>query len=106
MRLVKDKNNYARLSFAGVEVQPPIIRAMDVADVLHWEWHNRELEVTSVVDGKHMAHSRHYVGLAFDIRQWYINAPVFAMKLRERLGGAYDVVEEKDHIHVEFDPER
>jgi len=65
------------------------------------------MTLTSVTDGTHSAGSKHYSGHAFDIRtrdipqdQWQI----VAGDIRERIGSEYDVVVEKDHIHVEFDP--
>ena len=65
------------------------------------------MTLTSVTDGKHSAGSKHYSGHAFDIRtrdispeQWQL----IASDIRERIGSEYDVVVEKDHIHVEFDP--
>lgn len=62
---------------------------------------------TSVTDGKHSPGSKHYTGHAFDIRTRDIPADqwqLVAGDIRERIGTEYDVVVEKDHIHVEFDP--
>ena len=107
MRLVHDDFNDARLYSHGVCAKEESLRAMDSADILHQETVGRELEVTSCVDGVHMPHSRHYVGLAFDIRVRYlVNIQTFAAVLSVRLGKDYDVVREKTHIHVEYDPTR
>jgi hypothetical protein len=107
MRLVKDANNHARLTAFGVTCARETQLAMDLADRHHWEVCGREAEITSIVDGDHSEHSRHYVGLAFDIRIWYMPNPAdFAKWLREHLGTNYDVVLEDTHIHVEFDPDR
>ena len=65
------------------------------------------LVITSCVDGKHLPHSLHYKGLAFDARSRDL-APQFQTQAREemkkRLGPDYDVVLESDHYHIEYDP--
>lgn len=65
------------------------------------------LTVTSGTDGKHMKGSKHYVGDALDIRTRGLDQAqvmLVATHISERLGNGYDVVVEKDHIHVEYDP--
>jgi hypothetical protein len=65
--------------------------------------------VTSAVDGKHSKGSRHYVGLAFDVRTRHIVQSArggYARDIAARLTTQYDVVLESDHIHIEYDPER
>lgn len=62
-----------------------------------------DLVVTSIRDGNHSPGSLHYNGNAFDIR--YSTAPIFKIsELRRLLGSDFDVIPEKNHIHVEFDP--
>jgi hypothetical protein len=75
-----------------------------------------ELVITSGVDGTHSANSLHYKGCAIDYRRWslreydsdgellYDNAPEVSAKIKSRLRGQFDVVLEKTHLHVEFDP--
>ena len=64
-----------------------------------------ELVLTSVCDGKHMEDSLHYQGCAFDVRTWWIAGRELQVvrELKEALGPDYDVVLEKDHIHIEYD---
>lgn len=62
-----------------------------------------ELVLTSVTDGVHSSGSLHYVGQAFDMRLPF-KAAIFVEQLKEALGAEFDVVLEKDHIHVEFQP--
>lgn len=66
-----------------------------------------ELVITSCLDGQHMPHSLHYKGLAFDARSREL-APAFQIhardEMKKRLGPDYDVVLEKDHFHIEYDP--
>lgn len=67
--------------------------------------------LTSVMDGKHMNASLHYGGFAFDCRlpsRYVVSGTLDAEvveALAHALGAQWDVVLEKDHIHVEFDPD-
>lgn len=66
-----------------------------------------EMVITSLTDGKHREDSKHYDGDAFDVRRWNIPPPEFndtVVSLRKRLGDDYDVVVERTHIHIEYDP--
>ena len=63
--------------------------------------------ITEGTGGEHSKGSLHYVGLALDFRTRDMTdkmAEVLVMKIKESLGDQYDVVLEKDHIHVEFQP--
>jgi hypothetical protein len=65
------------------------------------------LVITSGTDGSHMNGSKHYTGEALDVRISNLSKAeiVLVMSLiRKRLGSDYDVILEKDHIHLEFDP--
>lgn len=71
------------------------------------EFVERPCHITSTTDGDHHEASLHYSGDAIDIRtsdiqevrrQQYRNA------LKDRLGNAWDVILEPDHIHIEYDP--
>ena len=53
-----------------------------------------------------MDSSFHYTDLAFDARTRHLLGsliPVIGQRLKEELGVNYDVIIEKDHIHVEYD---
>ena len=62
--------------------------------------------VTAGRDGTHSEHSKHYTDEALDLRIFHLKSddiqPV-VKGLKELLGQDFDVVLEKDHIHVEFD---
>jgi len=63
--------------------------------------------ITSASDGKHGPNSLHYSGNALDLRTRDCKPDDLQMiyvSLRQALGAQFDVVLEKDHIHVEFDP--
>jgi hypothetical protein len=63
------------------------------------------LVITSGNDAEHMEGSLHYKNRAIDLRIWGLVAPhVAAQELRECLGDDFDVVCEKTHVHVEWDP--
>ena len=67
----------------------------------------KECVITSLMDGNHMEGSKHYVGGAADLRIWFFNNAekrIAVKQLKTYLGVGYDVVLEKDHIHVEYDP--
>ena len=60
-----------------------------------------DLFVTSIRESNHSPGSLHYIGLAFDIR------PLISVKLisiKKVLGHGWDVVDEGNHIHCEYDP--
>lgn len=63
--------------------------------------------ITSAFDGKHRDDSLHYTGRALDFRSWhvpFVALPDLVAQLREDLARDFDVVLEKDHIHIEYDP--
>lgn len=63
--------------------------------------------ITSVMDGSHMRGSRHYTGLAIDLRTnnlSEVQASSWVERLKKNLGPNYDVILERDHIHAEYDP--
>ena len=66
-----------------------------------FETKGRDLFITSIRDGNHMAGSLHYDGLAWDERD---DVRFQLIEIREALGPGFDVVPEKDHIHCEYDP--
>ncbi|CAI8958993.1 hypothetical protein [Methylocaldum szegediense] len=72
-----------------------------------WMRHGKVLVVTSGLDGRHKKGSLHYAGLAVDLRSRYF-APSICKKvtheLQRSLGGEFQVIREKHHIHVEYDP--
>lgn len=62
--------------------------------------------ITSGNDGQHMANSLHYIGRALDFRTREMDEALqfkFVQYMRERLDTCYDIVLEKDHLHVEYD---
>jgi len=66
--------------------------------------------ITSGVDGTHMRASKHYDGLALDIRsKGMFDKKGTLQRLKTVLGSDFDVIleaegKDNEHIHVEFDP--
>jgi len=66
--------------------------------------------ITSGLEGSHSNESFHYQARALDfrIRNWPGDISIRAeivKDIRAKLGPAYDVVIEGDHLHVEYDPD-
>lgn len=88
-----------------VGMQPEALRGIDgCLNVFHAR--GLRMTLTSCRDGVHSAHSHHYKGLAWDIRVWDIENQIddVCEEIRARVGPDYQVINEEDHIHVEFDP--
>jgi len=83
-------------------------RALPAMEKVYKEF-GLELVITCALDGLHSAGSVHYYGKAVDIRSRDPEGTQLttetknriAEKLRVALGCCFDVVVEKDHIHVE-----
>ena len=70
---------------------------------------NADLVITSVCDSKHSVTSLHYAGCAADIRIRHLSPEkiqVITNALNENLTEDFDVVLEKDHIHIEYQPRK
>ena len=91
----------------GVIISGLDIRMRDVlikADSV-WKTYGEELVVTSGLDGVHSAGSLHYYGLALDFRTRYFTAQIRAKvadDLQAELGENFLVINEKNHIHVQY----
>jgi RHS repeat-associated protein len=63
--------------------------------------------VTYTTNGTHSKNSLHYSGNAIDLRTRNLTSDErkkVVASLKEELGSDYDVIDEEDHIHVEYDP--
>ena len=97
-----------RLKDSTVNLEGVSWRMFHAAIVTEAIYKKRGLEciITSANDGKHGPNTLHHKGLALDIRTWALNGrePEVVAEMQEALGPEYDVVLEKDHIHLEYDP--
>lgn len=78
-----------------------------VGSVYHKYGH--ECVVTSCMEGSHSRNSLHYAGLALDFRIRHLPPGVpeaIAADVRDSLTDEFDVVLERTHLHVEYQPER
>lgn len=83
----------------------PARKAFGKAARIYQRFRETKIVITSIRDGLHSPGSLHYEGNAFDLRlpsKSRITKIVAA--LRRELGSPYDVVLERTHIHIEFDP--
>jgi hypothetical protein len=88
--------------------RPAIWYALGAANQAHWELTGHDVTVTSLNDGQHMKTSLHYQGMAADIRTKDLT-PAEATRLHKSLWltlfpQGFDVLDEGDHIHIEYDP--
>ena len=66
--------------------------------------YGEELVITSTYEGNHGAGSLHYANQAYDIRMPDKETTALSLELMTVLGSDFDVVIERDHIHIEYDP--
>jgi hypothetical protein len=83
-------------------LQPEMLLGISIIASIFAE-QKEDLVITSVMDGKHMAGSRHYAGQAVDIRLVSVSEAFLPAKLKAALGPDFDVVPESDHLHIEYD---
>ena len=86
-------------------LRPELMLAVIAAETIYIQ-HGAEAVITSAVEGKHTRSSAHYTGRAIDLRISNLQESavhVVHQKLMDALGAEFDVLLEKDHIHVELD---
>ena len=91
----------------GEGLSRDITQIESTVDQVFQEVAGRDAIVTYTTNGEHGADSKHYTGEAIDLRTRDLsvaNRQRAANLLRERLGDNYDVVDEGNHIHIEYDP--
>jgi len=91
----------------GVSLQPEIISKFPMIERLCTEY-GIEFVVTSAVEGRHKQNSKHYVGMAIDMRSRTFrdgsmgdDCRTFVEHLQGLLGDDYFVLQEKHHIHIQ-----
>ena len=84
-----------------------MVRILPIIDFITSEKCGRTAIITSTTDGRHMRGSKHYKGLAVDLRTRDLPLDVqkrYYFCLSYALRKLCDVVFESDHIHVEYSP--
>ena len=94
-----------KLGVDDSKLLPPITRKLELIDKIFLTHGGVEAVLTSTNSGDHSRGSYHYRNLAIDLRL----PPTHTIKgvvqvLKDGLGDDYDVILEKTHIHVEYDP--
>ena len=93
----------------GVDIrclERPIRRILNDIDIA-FRMEGQEAVITSTCEGNHMPSSLHYAGLAVDIRNPKANIRRIIDHLKTHIPDAeYDIVQERDHIHIEYDPHK
>ena len=102
MLIIKSGKNGAEVNGIRTEALLALIIANDVLTSFGYD-----CVLTEATGGKHSSGSLHYIGNAIDLRTRHI-PPIkqdeIKIKLKEALGDQYDVVLERDHFHIEFQP--
>lgn len=92
------------VKISGIDTE--LLMVIFIADGIYTR-NKQIMTITSILDGKHSTNSLHYEGRAFDIRTHdkseAVNKHLFN-ELKRELDFICDIVFEKDHIHVEFQP--
>lgn len=104
---MKLKNEFVNLNGLTIEMMQIFGYIEDICKEI--EGVRYEVTITSGTDGTHMKGSKHYSGNAIDIRSRdMMNKTKVARELDRQIklkyAFKYDVIEEKDHIHIEYDP--
>jgi hypothetical protein len=88
-------------------LKPQMAIAYTIAYAIYHRHSGQSCVITSASDGTHGPNSLHYQGLALDLRTSNV-IPALMLKivrdLKLELGLQFDVVDEGDHVHLEFDP--
>lgn len=91
----------------AITLARPNLAERDLIDRITWLWCGREAICTSANDREHMEGSKHYTGEAIDLRILDIYEPdraLYAEALRSAFWGLFEVIQEPNHIHMEYDP--
>jgi hypothetical protein len=90
-------------------LRPEMLFALQVANGVYQQY-GRELVITSGTeqDTRHGVTSLHYSGCAVDLRtrELTVSSDVIRDQIANRLGVDFDVIDEPDHIHLEYQPKR
>jgi len=89
-------------------IRPEMLLGLMIAESVFREA-GVDLVITSIVDGKHSHTSLHYAGAAVDFRTKHMKAgqaDIIVGLLKDALPDDFDIINEGDHIHMEWQPRR
>jgi len=81
------------------ELQPEAAEGLRMVCKLFAKF-NQDVFITSIRDGSHSPSSFHPSGRAWDMRT---NGTVTSQMIQDYLGDTFDVVDEGNHYHIEYD---
>ena len=87
-------------------LRPEMMLAILAASAVYHR-HKQKFTITSISDGEHGAKSKHLIGSAVDIRTRDLTGDmldIIIKEIRDALTNDYDVIPEKTHLHIEWDP--
>ena len=103
---MSDRRLYLKEDVTLVGLQPEVLIGIDRCLTI-FHVNGLKMTLTAGRERGHGRHSHHYKGLAWDIRIWDIRDLIdkYVEDIQAALGVNYQVFNEKDHIHCEYDPE-
>jgi len=87
-----------------IGLQPQIVLAYVICEPI-LKAHGQPAVITSLCDGRHSRQSRHYIGMAMDLRTRDLEANdkrKVADLIADALGDEYFVLLEDTHLHLQF----
>ncbi|MCY4524310.1 MAG: hypothetical protein OXB84_06190 [Halobacteriovoraceae bacterium] len=90
-------------------LKPQIAKIEKIVDQVFQSVAGRDAIITFSTNGVHSQNSLHYSGNAIDLRTRDLSpgqVDQVVKRLRKALGEDYDVVDERTHIHIEYDPKK
>lgn len=95
-----------KLGVSLLGLKSPILHALIIMCNLTTSNYGKNITVTSTTEGVHREASLHPCGYAVDIRSWSFTTKqmvdIYAY-MSNNLGPDYDVIMEKDHLHIEYE---
>ena len=106
--MIRLKNEGVRARIGGISNE--MLFALMVIEGVFRYYGVEDVVVTAGTEGSRsrVKGSRHIIGQALDFRTRHWpddHRTVIPHEIRQSLGPDYDVVLEKDHLHVEYDPQ-
>jgi hypothetical protein len=95
---------FIKFGCGGVDLSTLHRSMWEVLKAVNRAWTGEDIFITSTWEGTHLPWSRHYRKCAIDLRYPQTIKQTKIQNLKTFLGKDFDVVEEENHLHIEFDP--
>lgn len=93
-----------KMGCGGVDMSSIHPKMWKVPRVVQKAYGDIEVVITSTWEGAHGESSLHYLHRALDFRNAPNDMQEKTIEIRQALDADYDVVWERDHLHIEYDP--